>query len=179
MNQHTISLIVAMNHQRVIGNNNQLIWSLPNDLKLFRSITSEHAIVMGRKTFESIGRALPNRLNIIITRQKGYHPDNTQSVASLHDAIHLAKEKATNPEIFIIGGGEIYQEALPLAKKLYITLVDNTLNGDTFFPATLENLQANHWTITQQQRQEKDTKHQYNYTFYQLQRDLEGTALLD
>lgn len=129
-----ISLIVALSENRVIGVNNQLPWNISEDLKRFKKITSGHSIIMGRKTFESIGKVLPNRTNIIITRNKNYQMDGTAVVASLEEAFALAKKSPGAEEAFVIGGGEIFTLALPQAQKLYLTWVHKTLTGNAFFP---------------------------------------------
>src|SRR5262245_46555747 len=127
-----ISAIVAMSENRVIGANNQLPWHLPADLAHFKAITTGHAIVMGRKTFESIGRPLPNRLNIILTRDPHYSANGCRVASSFPEALAIAG--ADVPEIFIIGGAEIYQQLLPHIDRLYITLIQHAFNGDTYFP---------------------------------------------
>ena len=128
-----ISIIVAMDDKQGIGKSNQLMWRIPSELSRFRTITTGHPIIMGRKTYESIGRPLPKRTNIIITRDKSYHVDGCTVVNSLKDAIAIAK-KEDQIEIFIIGGGEIYKQAVPFAQKLYITKVQGDYGADTFFP---------------------------------------------
>ncbi|MCH9705876.1 MAG: dihydrofolate reductase [Proteobacteria bacterium] len=131
-----LALIAARGSDGVIGVNNQLPWHLPADLKKFKALTMGAPIIMGRKTHESIGRALPGRLNIVISRHAG-NWQGCQQAGSLEAALQLATEAATEaaPEIFIIGGGEIYRQALPLAQRLYITEVATTTTaGDTFFP---------------------------------------------
>jgi len=127
-----ISIIVAMANNRVIGKDNDMPWDrLPIDLKHFKEITNGSPIIMGRKTFESIGKPLPNRTNIIITRNKDLKIENCEIVSSLEKAIELIKEE---DEVFIIGGSEIYKEAINKANKLYITLIDLEIEGDTYFP---------------------------------------------
>jgi dihydrofolate reductase len=134
MSKPTISIIVAISNQtRAIGKKNELLWKIPNDLKRFKELTTGHPIIMGRKTFESIGRPLPNRTNVIITRNKDYTFENCSVVGSLDEAIELAK-KIDKEEIFIIGGGEIYKQALPFTDRLYLTVVDDEPKADTFFP---------------------------------------------
>lgn len=118
---------------RALGKNGKLIYHISEDLKRFRKITEGHVVIMGRKTFESIGHPLPNRVNIIITRDKNYHVDGAIIVHSLDEAIQVGKEKETN-EVFVIGGGQIYQEAINMADKLYLTIVDGNPDADTFFP---------------------------------------------
>ncbi|MDQ5919980.1 MAG: dihydrofolate reductase [Pseudomonadota bacterium] len=127
-----IVLVVAMNHDNVIGVNNQLPWHIPEDLAYFKNITMGKPIVMGRKTFESIGRALPGRINIVVTRNTSWQYENVKVFASLAQAL---KEMKTYPEICVIGGGEIFNQTLPIADVLHITTVDVAIDKpDTFFP---------------------------------------------
>jgi dihydrofolate reductase len=131
-----ISCIAAMAHNNVIGLQNKMPWHLPADLKHFKSITLSKPIIMGRKTFESIGKPLPGRRNIVVTRNPEWGVDDVDTVTSLDAAIKLAAE--TTPEhheIMIIGGGQIYAEAMPLANRLYITEIDIAPEGDAFFPS--------------------------------------------
>ena len=128
-----ISIVVAMDEKRGIGKNNNLMWHISEDLKHFREITSGHPIIMGRKTFDSIGKILPNRTNIIISHDINYKVENAKVVNSLELAIKIA-EKYEKEEIFIIGGGQIFKEALPLAQRLYVTLVRGDYGADVFFP---------------------------------------------
>ncbi|KYG91974.1 dihydrofolate reductase [Metasolibacillus sp. FSL H7-0170] len=127
-----ISLIVAHDKNRVIGYENQMPWHLPGELKYFKEMTMGKPIIMGRKTFESIGRALPGRRNIIITRNASYKADNIEVVTSLDEALQLVKDE---PEIMIIGGEQIFKLALEVADRLYITEIDYAFAGDTYFPA--------------------------------------------
>ncbi len=126
-----ISLIVAMTRERVIGIDNKLPWSIPEDLKRFRQITSGHPVIMGRKTYESIGRPLPKRPNIVISRQKDLRIEGVTVVSSLTAALELVKSEK---EVFVIGGGEIFKEALPMAHRFYITWVEEKIAGDAYFP---------------------------------------------
>jgi len=128
----TVSLIVAMAHNRVIGVDNKLPWHLPADLKYFKSVTLGKPIIMGRKTYESIGRPLPGRTNIVVTRNPDWHADGVTVVASLDEAIAAAGD---TDEVMIIGGAEIYGAALQAADRLYVTEVDLAVDGDAFFPA--------------------------------------------
>jgi dihydrofolate reductase len=133
----TISLIAAMSQNRVIGIGNHLPWNLPEDLKHFRALTSNHVIVMGRKTYESIGKPLPNRENRVITRQENYSLRGARVFATLEDALSAPIQDAPGmktDEIFVIGGGEIYKQALPLADRIYLTVIDRDYEGDAFFP---------------------------------------------
>ncbi len=127
------SIIVAMGHERVIGLNNQLPWLLPADLKYFKAITMGKPIVMGRKTYESIGRPLPGRTNIVITRNKKWKADGVKVVHNLKEAIKVAR-KDKSDEVMIIGGAQIYSEVLASADRLYVTEVDIDVDGDAFFP---------------------------------------------
>lgn len=128
-----ISLIAAIaSGNRAIGKNNRLIFHIPEDLKRFKKITSGHVVIMGRKTFESIGRPLPNRTNIIITRDPQYFVEGAMVVHSLEETLRQAQDIET--EVFVIGGGQIYQQAIGLADKLYLTIVEGNPDADTFFP---------------------------------------------
>lgn len=124
-----INIIVATSINGVIGCNNKLIWYLPTDLKKFKEITSGHPVIMGRKTYESIGKPLKNRRNIIISRNKNYKVDGGEVVFSLEDAIKL-----TNNNCFIIGGGEIYNQSIGIADKIYLTIINKEFEGDVKFP---------------------------------------------
>lgn len=133
----TFSIIVAMANNNTIGKDNQLLWHLPEDLQYFKRTTMGKPIVMGRKTFESIGRPLPGRLNIVITRQQDWQHDGVKVVHTIDDALRLAEAQSLIDginEVMVIGGAEIYKTALPQADKLYITRVDAEIEGDAFFP---------------------------------------------
>ncbi len=130
----SLTLIVATERQRGIGINNTLPWRLPEDLAFFKRTTSGHAIIMGRKTFDSIGRPLPNRRNIVITRNPGWMQAGVETAGSLQQAAALAGDGEA-VEAFVIGGAQIYQEALPLAQKLIVTEIDADFRCDAFFPA--------------------------------------------
>lgn len=134
MKKPKISIIVAMDIKRGIGKDNGLLWHIPEELKHFKEITLGHPIIMGRKTFESIGRALPGRTNIIITRDLGFKTEGCVVVNSLGEALRLAQGKPGDEEIFIIGGGQIFEQALNLADKLYVTQVEGDFNATVFFP---------------------------------------------
>lgn len=124
-----VKIIVAMSKNRVIGDSNTLIWHLPEDLKRFRQLTTGNTIVMGRKTYESIGKPLPNRRSIIITRDPDYSVEGCEVVNSLEEALLLS-----NNDCFIIGGGEIYRQAIDIADRIYLTLINKEFEGDTSFP---------------------------------------------
>ncbi len=151
-----LSLIAAIGKNNELGKDNQLLWKLPADMKHFRTTTSGHPVIMGRKTFESLGRPLPNRRNIIITRDKNYHSDGVDVVYSLEEALNLLGN--TEGEAFVIGGGQIYTESIARANKLYITHVDATLDADTFFP-TIDNS----WKKVSEEKHEKDTENEYSF----------------
>lgn len=118
---------------RALGKNNELIYHIHEDLQRFKKITSNHIVIMGRKTFESIGKPLPNRINIVITRNPAFYEDNVVIAHSLDEALRLAELKGEK-EVFIIGGGQIYEEAIGKADKLYLTIVEGSPDADTFFP---------------------------------------------
>ncbi len=137
--EHKISMIAAMGTRtRAIGIKNGLIWDLPEDRQRFREITKGHSCIMGRKTFDSIvsilGKPLPHRTNIVVTRDKVWSAEGAVAVESIEEGIHFAKLKPGNDEIFIIGGGQIYALGLPYADTLYLTLIDDDKEGDSFFP---------------------------------------------
>lgn len=125
-----VSVIVAVANNNAIGGNNQLLWHISADLKMFKRITSGHTVVMGRKTYESIGRPLPNRQNIVISRNCELTIPGVTVVQSLEDAVAAA----SGDELFVIGGGEIYRQAMPLANRIYLTRVWADYTADTFFP---------------------------------------------
>ena len=128
-----ISIIAAIGQNRELGRGNKLLWHISADLKRFKQLTQGHAVIMGRKTFESIGKPLPNRTNIIITRDDKFTVPDCKVVYSIKEAINIAKEVSPG-EIFFIGGGEVYRQALPYADKLYLTMVSGRYEADTFFP---------------------------------------------
>lgn len=130
-----ISMIAAIaSGNRAIGKDNKLIYHIPKDLKRFKELTSGHVVIMGRKTFESIGKPLPNRINIVISRDPSYAAEGIIVVHSLEEALRLPSFAQGDDEIFVIGGGQIYQQAMPLADKLYLTIVEGSPEADTFFP---------------------------------------------
>ncbi|MFA8434009.1 MAG: dihydrofolate reductase [Marinifilaceae bacterium] len=158
-----VSIIVAASRNDVIGKDNDLIWHLSSDLKRFKSLTTGHHIIMGRKTFESIGKPLPNRTSIIITRQKDYSVDGCIVVNSLEEALSQVENEE---EVFIIGGGSIYQEALEKADKIYLTRVHHDFDGDTFFPK----LNAKDWESVAREDHMPDEKNPFPYSFIDLKR---------
>ncbi len=135
MNNPKISLIAAIaSENRALGKGMELIYKIPEDLKRFKELTSNHVIIMGRKTFESIGKALPNRINIVVTHDPNFSSENVVVTHSLDEALRLAELREGDGEVFIIGGGQIYQEAINKANKLYLTIVEGNPEADTFFP---------------------------------------------
>ena len=160
-----ISIIVAIADNGVIGKENGLPWKLPGEMAYFKQKTTGHPIIMGRKTHESIGRPLPGRTNIIISRDPHYRPEGCQSATSLDQALNLAKNFPGAEEIFIIGGEAIYGLGLPLADKLYITKVDAKITGDKHF-----HYNAAEWQEISSEPHRADDKNQYSYTFKVLER---------
>lgn len=159
-----ISFIVAMDKNRVIGKNNQLPWHLPEDLKFFKRTTMGHPIIMGRKTHESIGKPLPGRTNIVITRNQDYRSEGCLIFHTLNELLDY--EKKQKEELFLIGGAELFQAAFPYANRLYITKIDHEFNGDTFFPEFNET----NWIMISQEKGMKDEKNPYDYSFVTYER---------
>ncbi|MBX2808121.1 MAG: dihydrofolate reductase [Cellvibrionaceae bacterium] len=165
--QITLAMIVAMANNRAIGKDNQLLWHLPEDLKYFKRITMGKPIIMGRKTFDSIGRPLPGRLNIVLSRQKNDLGEAVEVVHTLDEAIQLAKTQAAIDgvdEIMVIGGAQLYAAALDRAEKIYVTQVDADIEGDCFFPA----LDAASWQQVAHQAMPACEKTAYHYAFCEL-----------
>ena len=157
-----IALVVAMAENRVIGKENKLIWHLPADLKFFKNLTTGHPIIMGRKTYESIGKPLPNRTNIIITRQADFTAEGCLVAHSLTEALMMAQQ--LDSDIFVIGGAEIYKQAMFLADTIYLTEVHHTFEGDTFFPEIDSVL----WHETSREEHKADEKNPYDHAFVTL-----------
>ncbi|MFL9831311.1 dihydrofolate reductase [Flavobacterium sp. ST-87] len=153
-----ITMIAAAAENKALGKDNQLIWHLPNDFKRFKSLTTGHHIIMGRKTFESFPKPLPNRTHIIITRQNDYQAEGCIIVDSIEKAIEKCPE---NEESFIIGGGEIYKLAIPFSDKIELTVVHHHFDADAFFPE----INPEDWELTHKEFQSKDEKHLYDYSF--------------
>lgn len=162
----TLSIIVAASENNVIGINNHLPWHLPVDMKYFKDTTMGKPIVMGRKSFEELGRVLPGRPNIMITRRPEYPVEGLHIVSSLEAGIEKAKTFGTE-EIFITGGGEIFKMALPIVDRLYLTRVHAEVTGDTYFPE----FDPRGWKLVKNERHEKDEKHQYALTFQVWERE--------
>ncbi len=154
----TVCIIVAAAENNAIGKDNQLLWHLPDDLKFFKQTTSGFTVIMGRKTFESFGKPLRNRRNIIITRQGDYHAEGTETVHSLEAALEQCSEEG---RVFIIGGAEIYGQALPLTDELYLTRVHAAPEGDTYFPE----VDLSEWELLWQEAHPADERHAHAFTF--------------
>lgn len=155
-----IKIIVATSLNNVIGNNNKLIWKLSTDLKRFKELTIDSSVVMGRKTYESIGKPLPNRRNIIVTKNNNYIADECEVVSSIEEALLL-----TGNDCFIIGGGEIYKQTFEIADKIYLTLVNSEFEGDTKFPEL-----GKEWIEISRKDFKSDEKNQYDYSFIEYER---------
>nr|AIA14187.1 Dihydrofolate reductase [uncultured bacterium] len=158
-----------MDEKRGIGKDGGLPWRLSSDLKRFRELTMGHHIIVGRKTFESIGKPLPGRQMIIVTRNESFAPEGCFSVHSISDAISFAKERGES-ELFICGGAEIYAETLGAADRLYLTLVHADCDADTFFP----DCNSGEWIETESEHHAADEKNQYSFTFKVLERKHEA-----
>jgi dihydrofolate reductase len=153
-----ITIIAAAGEQNELGKDNDLVWHLPDDFKRFKQLTTGHHIIMGRKTFESFPKPLPNRTHLVITRNKDYKKEGAVVVHSMEAALAFARE---DPQPFIIGGGEIYSIGLNYAHKIELTRVHSTFDVDTFFPEiTLE-----HWKLITEVHHEKDERHQFAFTY--------------
>ncbi len=152
-----ITIIAAIGKNRELGKDNNLIWHLPNDLKRFKKVTSGHDVIMGRKTYESLGKPLPNRRNIIISRNNNFQVTGCIIVKSLDDALKACND----PNPFILGGAQIYSQAIKIADMLDLTLVDAVLEADVFFPE----IDLTIWKETARQDFNADEKHQYGYSF--------------
>jgi len=158
-----VSIIVATSRNNVIGKDNNLIWHLSSDLKRFKKLTTGHHIIMGRKTFESIGKPLPDRVSVIITNQNDYEAKGCKVVHSLDEALQIVEN---DQEVFVIGGGSIYSEALSRANKIYLTLVHKDFEGDTYFPQ----LDYKDWESLSREDHLPDEKNPFPYSFIDLKR---------
>ena len=158
-----ISLIAALSQNHVIGKNNDLPWHLPDDMKFFMQTTKCHYVILGRKNYESIPekfRPLPNRTNILVTRQKDYPAPGCEIVHSLEDALNFAR-KNNQEEVFIIGGAEIYNQSMSYATRLYLTEINATIDGDTYFPE----YKKEEWHELSRSHHEADERHAYDFDF--------------
>lgn len=164
-NKPVLSAIAAMSSNQVIGNKNQLPWHLPADLKHFKAVTSGHPVLMGRKTYESIGKPLPNRTNIILTHTTNYSAPDCLIIHTMEAAISMAVELEMD-EIFVIGGAEIFKQLLPQIQRLYLTQIHHTFDGDAFFP----DLNPADWKEVSRELHHADDKNNYDYSFIVMER---------
>lgn len=153
-----IILIAAAAQNNALGKDNALVWHLPDDFKRFKALTSGHHIIMGRKTFESFPKPLPNRTHIVISRQKNYAPEGCIVVESIEEALSVSPK---SEDVFIIGGGEIYSLALPLANKIELTRVFENFNADVFFPE----INLTEWELVMEEFHNKDEKHKHDFSY--------------
>ena len=159
-----IAIVVAAAENNVIGKDNGLIWHLPADLRHFKQITMGHPILMGRKTFESIGKPLPGRTSVIITTQKDYEAEGCLVAHSVAEAVEQARQ--LDEDLYIIGGANIYEQTLPITDRVYLTRVHAAFDGDVYFPE----LDEEDWETVEQEHHEPDEKNKYPYSFLMLQR---------
>ena len=165
-----ISIIVAVDENFLIGNNNNLPWHLPADMKFFKEKTTGHCVITGRKNYESIPekfRPLPNRTNIVITRQQNYSAQGAVVVGTMEDALQKAKQNKDD-EIFIIGGAEIFKLFLPVVNKIYLTTIHHKFTGNIFFP----DLNFSEWKLIKKETFEPDEKNKYSFSFNELVRKI-------
>ena len=158
----TISIVVAIAENYAIGKNNQLLWHMPADLKHFKTITSGHTVIMGRKTYDSVGKPLPNRRNIIITRQD-ITIEGCEVVQSIDNALTLC---ANEEEVFIVGGAEIYKMAMSKTDRIYLTTIHHSFDADTLFPE----IDYMEWQETAREDHQPDEKNKFPYSFITLER---------
>lgn len=160
-----ISLIVAASVNNVIGDSNKLPWYLPADLKHFKKITMGHHMIMGRKTYQSIGKPLPGRVSIVVTRNKDFSAPGCKVVHSIKEALKFAKNEGEN-EVMVIGGGEIFKQALPLANHIYLTRIFSDIKGDVKIDLPLKD-----FVKVSEEKHSKDQKNKYDYSFLEFERD--------
>lgn len=160
-----LSFVVAMDRNRVIGLNNDLPWHLPKDFKFFKDKTTGHTMIMGRKTYESLGGPLPNRKSVVVTSKNPSYPEEVDVIHDIN-TIKEWNEKQPDEEFFVIGGAAIFKQVLPFVDRMYITRIDESFKGDTQFPAFSEE----NWNITSKKKGEKNEKNPYDYYFLQYDR---------
>lgn len=158
-----VTIIAAVGRNKALGKNNDLIWHLPADLRRFKEVTRGHHVIMGRKTFESLGKPLPHRTNIIVSRNSNYKADGCVVVGSLEEAL---KEAQSDPNPYILGGAQIYEQALEVADRMDLTLVHEDFEADAFFP----DFSDENWEETGRQDFKKDEKNPYDYSFVQYKK---------
>ena len=155
-----LSLIAAIGKNNELGKKNALLWNLPIDMKHFRDTTRGHTVIMGQKTYASLGKPLPNRRNIVVTRNKDFQAEEVDISHSLEETLESCKN--TDEEIFVIGGGEIYKQTIGKADRLYLTHVEATFpDADAFFPK----FDTNDWNVVSEESHPKDDKHAFSFTF--------------
>ena len=160
-----LSIIVAVAKNNVIGKDNQLIWHLPEDLKRFKRLTTNHTIIMGRKTFESLGRVLPNRKHVILCNDAKINMDN-ENVEILDDISKIKKYIDSDEENFVIGGATIYKLLMPYTNKMYVTHINQDFEGDVYFPEISEN----DWKVIEKEKGLKDEKNPFDYEYITYER---------
>lgn len=158
MENRELTIIAAVSINNVIGNNNKLIWKLSNDLKRFKNLTTNHSVIMGRKTFESLPNPLPDRDNIVITRDTNYSKPNIQVCSSIEDAINLTK---TDTQPFIIGGGEIYSQTINIVDKIELTRVHEEFDGDAYFPE----IPLDIFELINEENYNRDLENEFDYSY--------------
>jgi dihydrofolate reductase len=151
-------LIAATSQNNALGKDNKIIWHLPDDFKRFKELTSGHHIIMGRKTFESFPKPLPNRTHVVITRQKNYNPEGCFVVNSIEEAFEICPK---TEDVFLIGGAEIYKLGLPFTNKIELTYINETFEADAFFPE----IDFSEWKLTNEEFHSKDEKHAHDFSF--------------
>ncbi|SES79354.1 dihydrofolate reductase [Oceanobacillus limi] len=161
-----ISLLVAMDRNQVIGVNNDLPWRLPNDLKFFKELTVGNTIIMGRKTFDSIGRALPKRRNVVLSRNQISFPESVEVIRDIETIVEWNNQNP-NEEYFVIGGAVLFEQLLPYADRMYITWIDYDFSGDTYFPT----FSLSDWELTSKVKGERNENNPYDYYFLQYDRN--------
>jgi dihydrofolate reductase len=159
-----VSIIVALSENNVVGKQNKLPWKLSADLKRLKAITMGHHLIMGRKTWESLGRPLPGRINVVITSDKNYKAEGGIVMHSLKEALEISSK---DDEVFIFGGGTIFKEAMHLVDRIYMTRIHAVIDGDTFFPA----LKLNEWKEISREDFKADERNEYDYSFITLERE--------
>lgn len=166
-----LSLLLAASENNVIGKDNQLPWHLPEDLKYFKNLTWGLPILMGRKTFDSIGKPLPGRKSIVVTRQQDWKQEGVEVVHSIEEAVQKAEDFGAK-EIFVIGGAEIFKTALPLANRIYLTRIHHRFDGDVFFPE----ISTDEWNLVSNRYCVAEGKNVYNHTYQIWEREEEENA---
>jgi dihydrofolate reductase len=151
-------LIAATSQNNALGKDNKIIWHLPDDFKRFKELTSGHHIIMGRKTFESFPKPLPNRTHVVITRQKDFNPEGCIVVNSIEEAFGICPK---NEDVFLIGGAEIYKLGLPFTDKIELTFINETFEADAFFPE----IDFSEWKLNNEEFHSKDEKHAHDFSF--------------